>query len=184
MRCLCVCLQIVNDLLGTYGLFSWIMNTLRQTNFDELRCWNTFQWKENTTRLGCFYVTAILSWGWVEFEIETEVDLRLRLKWGWDWGSGWDEIELKPSRGLVELIWGWIKGKIRVRDVVQNPFFRSTHISDEHLFSMFPSILTLDFDLIYRLFLACWGPNGLYFCSSKTCQSMSLWCNKFNLTHH
>ena len=34
------------------------------------------------TRLGCFYVAAIFSWGygwgWVE------VDLNLRLKWGWD----------------------------------------------------------------------------------------------------
>ena len=39
------------------------------------------------TRLGCFYVTAILSWGsgwgWVEIDIEVEVNLRLRLKGGW-----------------------------------------------------------------------------------------------------
>ena len=40
------------------------------------------------TRLGYFYVTAILSWGYgwgsVEVDIEHEVDLNLRLKWGWD----------------------------------------------------------------------------------------------------
>ena len=33
------------------------------------------------TRLGCFYVKAILSWGygwgWVEVDIETEVEMRL-----------------------------------------------------------------------------------------------------------
>ena len=43
-----------------------------------------------TTRLGCFYVKAILSCGWVAV-IEAEVDLswgwseaELRLKWGQD----------------------------------------------------------------------------------------------------
>ena len=37
------------------------------------------------TRLGCFYVTAILSWGygwgWVEVDIEAEVEVKFR--WGW-----------------------------------------------------------------------------------------------------
>ena len=36
------------------------------------------------TRLGCFYVTAILSWGYGWGWVEAEVDLSLRLKWGWD----------------------------------------------------------------------------------------------------
>ena len=36
----------------------------------------------------------------------------------------------------------------RVRFMVQKHFFRSTHITEEHLFSKFPSILTFDFDLI------------------------------------
>ena len=53
------------------------------------------------TRLGCFYVTAILSWcygcGW----LEAEVDLSLRLKWGWD------EIEWKFSWNWVEVSWHW-----------------------------------------------------------------------------
>ena len=39
------------------------------------------------TWLGCFYVTVILSpgwvWGWFEVEIVAEVDLRLTLKCGW-----------------------------------------------------------------------------------------------------
>ena len=39
---------------------------------------------KRSTRLGCFYVTAILSWGWVEVDIEAEVDLNLRMKWDWD----------------------------------------------------------------------------------------------------
>ena len=61
------------------------------------------------TRLGCFYVTAILSWGcgWVEFDIEAEswngVELRLRLRWGW--------VELGLSLGWGELSGGWIKGE-------------------------------------------------------------------------
>ena len=53
-------------------------------------------------RLGCFYVTALLSWGcgWVKVEIEAqaEVDLRLRLKWGI-----LVEVNLKLSLGWVEL---------------------------------------------------------------------------------
>ena len=36
-----------------------------------------FKW----TRLDCLYVTAILSWDWVEVDIEVEVEMRLR----WDW---------------------------------------------------------------------------------------------------
>ena len=58
----------------------------------------------NKTRLGCFYVTAILSWGygwgWVEVDIEAEVDLNLRLKWGWD------EIESNFS-------WTWVEVELR-----------------------------------------------------------------------
>ena len=62
------------------------------------------------TRLGCFCVTPILSWGCVKVEIEDEVDLRLRLKWGWFelevevrliWGWGWDEVKSKFS-------WSWV----------------------------------------------------------------------------
>ena len=48
----------------------------------------------NVTRLGCFYVTAISSWGcgwgWVEFEIEAEAEVRL----SWGWAGNWDWIEI------------------------------------------------------------------------------------------
>ena len=36
-----------------------------------------------------------------------------------------------------------------------------THVVEQLSFSMFPSILTLDFDLISGPFLTFWGPNGL-----------------------
>ena len=35
----------------------------------------------------------------------------------------------------------------------------STHIVEQLSFSMFPSILTFDFDLILGSFLTFWGPN-------------------------
>ena len=38
-----------------------------------------------------------------------------------------------------------------------------THVVEQISFSMFPSILTLDFDLILWSFLTFWGPNGLLF---------------------
>ena len=47
----------------------------------------------------------------------------------------------------------------------------STHIVQQLLFSLFPSILMFDFDLILGLFLTFLGPNGLFFGSmwgSKT----------------
>ena len=47
----------------------------------------------------------------------------------------------------------------------------STHIVQQLLFSLFPSILAFDFDLILVLFFTFWGPNGLFFGSmwgSKT----------------
>ena len=65
-------------------------------------------------KLGCFYVTAILSSGWVEVEIEVELELRLiwvgvwseigvRLSLGWGWDCGWDDIQLRLV--WVELRW-------------------------------------------------------------------------------
>ena len=83
---------------------------------------------KTNTRLGCFYVTAILSWGygwgWIEVDIEAEVDLNLRLKWGWDeieskfsWASvevelscSWDKLTLNKGRNLAFIGVGlWFK---------------------------------------------------------------------------
>ena len=50
--------------------------------------------------------------------------------------------------------WGWGK--------VQKHFFRSTLVGEQLSFSMFPSILTFEFDLIFGSFLNFWGPNGLF----------------------
>ena len=38
----------------------------------------------------------------------------------------------------------------------------STHVVEQLSFSMFPSILTFDFDIILGSFLTFWGPNGLF----------------------
>ena len=38
---------------------------------------------------------------------------------------------------------------------------RSTHVVEQFSFTMLPSILTLDFDLILGSFFTFWGPNGL-----------------------
>ena len=40
--------------------------------------------------------------------------------------------------------------------------FGSTHIVQQLIFSLFPSILMFDFDLILGLFLTFLGPNGLF----------------------
>ena len=40
--------------------------------------------------------------------------------------------------------------------------FGSTHIVQQLIFSMFPSILMFDFDLILGLLLTFWGSNGLF----------------------
>ena len=39
----------------------------------------------------------------------------------------------------------------------------STHVAEQLLFSMFPSILTFDFALNLGSFLTFWGSNGLFF---------------------
>ena len=36
----------------------------------------------------------------------------------------------------------------------------STHVVEQLLFSIVPSILTFDFDLMLGLFFTVWGPNG------------------------
>ena len=38
----------------------------------------------------------------------------------------------------------------------------STHVVEQLSFSMLPSIMTFDFDLILRSFLNFWGPNGVF----------------------
>jgi len=38
----------------------------------------------------------------------------------------------------------------------------STHVVEQLLFSIVPSILTFTFDLISGSFLTFWGPNGLF----------------------
>ena len=114
--------------------------------------------------MGCFYVTAILSWGsgwgWVEVDIEAEVNLRLRLKWGWDefeWRFSWNWVE-------VELSWGWdmltlTKGRNWAFIGLELWFqicFRSNHIAKQHMFYMCPSIFAFNFIWFNSLF---WGQN-------------------------
>ena len=41
-------------------------------------------------------------------------------------------------------------------------FFRSNHIAELNLFSMFSLTLSFNFDLIYGSILDFWGPNGLF----------------------
>ena len=92
------------------------------------------------TRLDCFYVTAILSWGYGWGWVEAEVDLHLRLKWDWDeieWKFSWNWVE-------VELSWSWDKltlnkGKNWAFIGVELWFkicFRSTYVAEQLLFSM------------------------------------------------
>ena len=80
--------------------------------------------------MGCFDVTAILSWGWLKLRfIEVEVDwswgwLKLRLievevdrSWGWlklrlievevDWS--WGLLKLRLIEVEVDWSWGWLK---------------------------------------------------------------------------
>ena len=49
----------------------------------------------------------------------------------------------------------------------------STHVVKQLSFSMFPSILTFDFDLILGSFLTFWGPNGLFFGLGKGSKTVS-----------
>ena len=53
-------------------------------------CPNCYNGQISITRLGCFYVTAILSWGY---------------GWGWYWGWGWfePEVEMRLRWDLVEV---------------------------------------------------------------------------------
>ena len=53
---------------------------------------------------------------------------------------------------------GWFGGSESGSTTV----FGSTHLVEQLLFSMFPSILTFDFDSILGPFLTFWGPNGLF----------------------
>ena len=79
------------------------------------------------TRLGCFYVTATLSWGWVEFEIDLrliwardwiEVEVEMSVSWNlveFELRLSWDEVELKFSWSWVEVELSWVEVDLRVK---------------------------------------------------------------------
>ena len=50
--------------------------------------------------------------------------------------------------------WGWGR--------VQKIVLGSTHVVEQLSFSMLPSILTFDFDLLLGSFLTFWNPIGLF----------------------
>ena len=64
---------------------------------------------------------------------------------------GWDDVDTKFRWNLVEV--GVGKGFKTVLGY--------TYVVEQLSFSMFPSILTFDFDLILGSFFTFWGPNGL-----------------------
>ena len=76
-----------------------------------------------------------LNWGLVEVEMRLSwslLEIELKLSWGWaEWGLRWDNVELRANFGFQ-----------RTRVTVQ--FFRSSHVAEQHLFSMFPSVLTFN----------------------------------------
>ena len=59
---------------------------------------------QGKTRLGCFYVTAILSWGYGLGWVEAEVEIRF--------SGSFVEIELRLSWVGVEISWHWMKEEI------------------------------------------------------------------------
>ena len=50
----------------------------------------------------------------------------------------------------------------RIGIMFQKIFFKSTHIAEQNLFSMLPSIFTFYSYLIFGSFKTFWGPNGLF----------------------
>ena len=94
--------------------------------------------------MGCFYVTAILSWGygwgWVEVDIEAEVKVRLR----WGWFNVEVEVRLSQSLVKIELRLSWDKltlnkGRNWAFIGVGLWFkicFRSTYLAEQLSFSM------------------------------------------------
>ena len=60
------------------------------------------------------------------------------------------------------LTFGALMGYILGLGKVSKTVFGSTHVVEQMSFSMFPSILIFDFDLILGSFLTFWGPTGLF----------------------
>ena len=61
-------------------------------------------------------------------------------------------------RGLLGPNWAIFE----VRGRLKKTALSSTHVAEQLLFSMFPSILTFDFALNLGSFLTFWGSNGLF----------------------
>ena len=137
--------------------------------------WVAFMWHvELRLKLMLIWV-----WGWSKAELRLRLRLKLKfccswldlgLSWvGFELGLSWVELRLcwvgvVLSWGFVELMLNYSRNLTFIGlGFCSKTFFRSTHIA-EHLFSMFPSILTFNFDPIYRLFFFSFlGPNGLFY---------------------
>ena len=53
-------------------------------------------------------------------------------------------------------------GYFESQSKVKKPIFSSTHVAEQILFSMFPSIFTFNFDIILELYGFFFWPNGLF----------------------
>ena len=82
---------------------------------------------QRETRLGCFDITAILSWGWLKLRLSEVKDnwswgyLKLRLievKVEWSWGS----LKLRFIEVEVDCSWGWLK--LRLIEVKVNLHYK------------------------------------------------------------
>ena len=92
------------------------------------------------------WLRLMLTWCWGWSEVDIEVKIRIRMSWSVV------EAELRLSQVEVMSILGWIEGETGLSlgySYGLNILFSSTRTAEQHLFSMFPSILTFNLDQIY-----------------------------------
>ena len=73
-----------------------------------------------------------------------------------------DFLVWAPSPASSLMVFSWGRGRIK-KNVLG-----STHVVEQLSFSMLPSFLTYDFDLIFRSFLTSWGPSGIFYGLANT----------------
>ena len=113
------------------------------------------QWKYET-RLGCFGVTAMLSWGQLKLRlIEVVVDW----SWGWsklrlflvevDWSWGW--LKLRLIKVEVDWSWGWLK--LRLIEVKVNLYWNLWNVFEVYSCRLITFIL---YNFLFSDFLILW----------------------------
>ena len=109
-------------------VMGWLLILITKSSQYKLD-WGGYDNNNNSvTRLGCFGVTAMLSWGWLKLRlIDVDVD------WSWGW------LKLRLIKVEVDWSWGWLE--LRLIEVKVNLCYNLWYVFEVSSYRLITFIL-------------------------------------------